>query len=547
MKQFFYALTLSAAFVLLTACPKVEPEPTPEPRPEVNASLGQTSLVTSESMLTDGAHKLLVEQSDGSYAFVFKENAFSVSYSFIQNYDPSHPFKRYVNSPIDYDFNLGNKPAAPADAGDVIDLTKIMPAVVNLGSRSKGTSIYLSGLPEELIALEGVTLSEDSRFEVTLKLTDPFFTDGVVTPEFKVNMRKFFNSPEAIDGILSFDAPLTRQNGYKATKVFHINDVPFNPANFSAKNHNLKLEASIGLSGKVYYKDIKTTKSRLAAAPSDMLLNVSVVLRNVSIKAIKGRVEGVDKKTASKTMKIQSDLAAMALDPAASTIKVDIATNLSIPAETTLDLTSRKGGKAIGSAAGINVPLEVMPFDSSAAFSMMLNETSDLSKVLSSMPDDFVFKATVCPPSEDCYWFCIDQKSSVSFKPTVTMPYKPGKDFIYEKVDTISVPSGVGAALTDRSAELKGEMANSMPLDVELIVTLVDGSGNAVTQPVSQTFPAGSTTQVSQTIKAPGEAAASIAKAVVATRVHGTEQSRALTRNDKLQATLNIHIPGDQR
>lgn len=547
MKQFFYALTLSAAFVLLTACPKVEPEPTPEPRPEVNASLGQTSLVTSESMLTDGARKLMVEQSDGSYAFVFKENAFSVSYSFVQNYDSSHPFKRYVNSPIDYDFNLGNKPTAPADAGDVIDLTKIMPAVVNLGSRSKGTSIYLSGLPEELTALEGVTLSEDSRFEVTLSLTDPFFTDGVATPEFKVDMRRFFNSPEATNGILSFDAPLTRQNGYRATKVFHISDVPFNPANFSAKNHNLKLEASIGLSGKVYYKDIKTTKSRLAAAPSDMLLNVSVVLRNVSIKAIKGRVEGVDKKTASKTMKIQSDLAAMALDPAASTIKVDIATNLSIPAETTLDLTSRKGGKAIGSAAGINVPLEVMPFDSSAAFSMMLNETSDLSKVLSSMPDDFVFKATVCPPSEDCYWFCIDQKSSVSFKPTVTMPYKPGKDFIYEKVDTISVPSGVGAALTDRSAELKGEMVNSMPLDVELIVTLVDGSGNAVTQPVSQTFPAGSTTQVNQTIKAPGEAAASIAKAVVATRVHGTEQSRALTRNDKLQATLNIHIPGDQR
>ena len=69
--------------MLLTACPQVEPEPTPtpEPRPEVNASLGQTSLVTAESMLTEGARKLMVEQADGSYAFVFKENAFSVSYS----------------------------------------------------------------------------------------------------------------------------------------------------------------------------------------------------------------------------------------------------------------------------------------------------------------------------------------------------------------------------------------------------------------------------------------------------------------------------------
>jgi hypothetical protein len=360
-------------------------------------------------------------------------------------------------------------------------------------------------------------------------------------------MRRFFNSPEAKDGFLNFDAPLTRQNGYKATKIFHISDVPFNPANFSAKNHNLKLEARIGLSGKVYYKDIKTTKTRLASAPSDMLLNVSVVLRNVSIKAIKGRVSGIDKKTASKTMKIQSDLAALALDPATSTVKVDIVTSLSIPTETTLDLTSRKGGSAIGSVTGINVPLEVMPLDSSAAFSMMLNETSDLSKVLSAMPNDFVFKATVCPPAEECYWFRIGQQNSISFQPTVTMPYKPGKDFIYEKVDSIAVPSGVGAALTDRSAELQGEMVNSMPLDVELIVTLVDGSGNAITQPVSQTFSAGSTTQINQTIKAPGEAAASIAKAIVVTRVHGTGQSRSLTRNDKLQATLNIHIPGDNQ
>ena len=546
MKKILYTLSLCAAFVMMTACPKVEPEPTPEPRPEVNASLGQTSLVTSEGMLSDGARKLMVEQADGSYAFVFKESPFSVSYDFIKDYDPTHPFKRYVNSPIDYDFNLGNKPAQPADAGDVIDLTKIMPAVVNLGSRSKGTSLYLSGLPEDLIALEAVNLSEDSRFEVTLKLTDPFFTEGTATPEFKVDMRRFFNSPEAQDGFLDFDAPLTPQNGYKATKVFHISDVPFNPANFSAKNHNLKLEASIGLSGKVYYKDIKTTKARLAAAPSAMLLNVSVVLRNVSINDIKGRVSGVDKKTASQTLKIQSDLAAMELDPATSTVKIDITTSLTLPTETTLDLTSHKGSNTIGSVTGINVPLEVMPSDSSANFSMMLNETSDLSKVLSAMPDDFVFQATVCPPTEENYWFSLGQQTSVSFQPTVTIPYKPGKGFLYEKVDDFTVPSAVGLALKDRSAELRGELVNTMPLDVELIVTLVDGSGNAITQPVSQTFPAGSTTPVSQTIKAPGEAAASIAKAVVTTRVHGTSQSRSLTPNDKFQATLNIHIPGDK-
>ena len=540
MKSFLHALAFSAAFLVLTACPHIEPEPepTPEPKPDVTVSLGETSLITGETMVSSAVRKLMAQQADGSYEFVCKDNALSLSFNFMKDYDAAHPFDRYVDHPIDYDFNLGKKPTAPADAQSVIDLTKIMPAVVNLGNRSKGMNIYLSGLPEELTALEAINLTESSRFEVVLSLTDPFFTEGTVVPEFSVDMRRFFNAVEAENGILHFDAPLTRANGYKASMTFHLDGVPMKSSNFNPKQHNLKLEAAVGLSGKVTYKDIKTTKDRLAAAPSDMLLNVAVVLRGIKIESVVGRTSNFSK-SASRTMKFNSGLAAMALDVTDATVQMDVANTIALSVPASLDVSSRKGGKAIGSVTGISFPLE-----ETGKTSVMLTEDYDLSGLLTRMPDDFVFKASVTEP-EGNYLIPVGQEGSVSMTPTVTIPFKPAQDFLYEAIDTIAVPANVGVGLKEKAVELLGEMVNTLPLDVEMTVKMIDDSGAAHTQEVTQSFPAGSTTQINQTIKATANPE-SITKLVVIRRAKGTAQSRLINASDKLQATLSIKIPGDK-
>jgi len=545
MKTFFHAAAFCAAFLVLTACPHIEPDPpTPEPKPDVTVSLGETSLITGETMVPAAVRKLMAQQADGSYEFVCKDNAFSLSFSFMKDYDAGHPFDRYVDHPIDYNFNLGKKPSAPAEAQDVIDLTKIMPAVVNLGSRSKSQNIYLSGLPEELIALEAITLTESSRFEVIFSLESPFFTDGTVVPEFSVDMRRFFNAVEAENGILHFDAPLTRANGYKASMVFHLNGVPMKSSNFNPSQHNLKLEAAVGLSGKVTYKDIKTTKARLDAAPSDILLNVAVVLRDVKIESVTGRVTNFNK-SASKTQKFNSGLSSMALDVTDAKVQLDVANSILPPVPVLLNVASRKGGKSIGSVNGIELPLEAVEAGKTAKTSLLLTEDYDLSGLLTQMPDDFVFKASVTEPQGQNYVIPFGKQGSVSMTPTVTIPFKPASDFVYEAVDSIAVPSNVGAGLKEKAVELHGEMVNTLPLDVEMTVKLVDDSGAAHTEEVTQSFPAGSTTQINQTIKATSNPE-SITKVVVIRRAKGTAQSRLINVADKLQATLNIKIPGDR-
>ena len=540
MKSFLHTFAFCAAFLLLTACPEVvpEPEPTPEPKPDVTVSLGQTSLITGESMVSEAARKQMVQRTDGSYDFVCKDNALSLSFSFMPDYDAAHPFDRYVDHPVDYDFNLGKKPTAPADAQNVIDLTKIMPSVVNLGSRSKGMNIYLSGLPEELTALEAINLTESSRFEVILQLTDPFFTEGTVVPEFSVDMRHFFNAVEAENGILHFDAPLTRANGYKASMIFHLDGVPMKSSKFNPNQHNLKLEASVGLSGKVTYKDIKTTKDRLSAAPSDMLLNAAVVLRDVKIGSVVGRMANFSK-SASRTMKFNSSIAALDLDVTDATVQMDVANSIALSLPAMLNMTSRKGGKSIGAVSDIPFPL-----DETGKTTVMLTEEYDLSALLTRMPDDIVFKASVTEP-EGNYLIPVGKKGSVSLTPTVTIPFKPTQDFVYEAIDTIAAPSNVGLGLKEKSVVLFGEMVNTLPLDVEMTVKMVDDNGTAHTQEVTQSFPAGSTTQINQTVKATSSPE-TITKVVVIRRAKGTAQSRLINASDKLQATLNIKIPGDK-
>jgi len=547
MKKILYTISLCAAFVLLTACPKVEPEPTPEPvpTPDVNVSLGQISLITGEKMIPESARNLVVQQMDGSYAFVCKNSPYTLNYVFMKDYDPAHPFNRYVNFPIAYDFKLGSKPAVPANAPDVIDLTSLIPSVINLGNRSKGETIYLSGLPEGILSIEEIHLTEDSYVELKLSITDPFFTEGSVIPEFSVNMGKFIDSPEAVNGVISFDAELTPKNGYKVTKVFHLNSVPLDPENYNAAQKKLKLNAVVGLSGKVKCKNLKTTKSRLSAAGNEILLNASVVLRQVKIESITGRFEG-SAQSVTKTVGVNATVAAMELDAAASAVQLDVESDITAPSQNLVAVSTRKSRKAIGTVADIPLPLDPATQSGIVKASFMLNEIADLSSLFTKMPDEFVFSTAVSTLNDQSCTIKIGQENHVSLTPTITIPFKPAKSFLLEKTDTIAVQSNVGTALKSKALELNGELVNTLPLDVEIIVTLIDNSGNVLSQAVSQSFPAGTTSQIKQTIRAVGSTPENISKAVIVSRLHGIDNGRVIKPDDKLQATMNIKIPGDK-
>ena len=545
MKSLFYFLAFAAAFVLLTACPKpeTETEPIPVPRPDETVSLGQTAAITGESLVAEDLRPLLVQQGDG-LAFRCTDAPFTLGFDILKDFDAERPFKRYLNYRIGYDFYLTPNPAVPADAGETVDLATLLPANIDLGYRSKGMSIYLAALPDEVIALEDILLTESSHFDVTLSVTNPYFTEGAVIPEFSVDMRAFFNSPEAVDGILHFDAPLTPENGYTATKVFHLDGVPFDPDNFDPVRHTLKLDARVGLSGTVTMEGLKTTKDRLAAAPADLLLNVTVVLLDVKCKGVTGRF-AYQTKSVTGSLKLPANLSALDLDASGSAVQLDMTSNLSVPAQALVDLTSRKGRRAIAELPGLRMPLAVAAPGSTTSSVFQLQEAGDLSPLFARVPDEFVFLTSAATMEDQSCTVYMEQDNQVTLTPTVVMPFVPAATFDLSLSDTLSVPAKVGAALKAQPLGLQGEVVNTLPLDVDMTLTLMDDTGRALSRPMTQTFAAESTTAIRQEIVAATAATDNLSKAVVVYRIRNPKSSRPIRASDKLQATLNIIIPGE--
>lgn len=545
MKALFHTLTLLAACTLLTACPKPEPEPIPVPKPDETVSLGQTALISGESLLAEGLAPCLQQQTDGSLAFRCTGAPFSLTFDILKDYDGAKPFARYCNTTIGYDFNLGSKPAVPAEAPETIDLSSILPSVVDLGYRSKGMTIYLSGLPEEVIALEDIHLSESSHFDVTLSVTSPFFTEGAIIPEFSVDMRAFFNSPDAQDGILSFDAPLTAENGYRAQKIFRLDGVPFNPDNFDAERHNLKLDARVGLSGLVRFEGLKTTKTRLAEAPDNLLINVTVVLRDVNCDAVTGRFS-YQTKAVTGTLNLPAGLAALDLDPIGTAVQLDMTSNLSGPAEARVDLTSRRSRRTIGTVPDLRMPLPIAAPGSTVTSVFRLQEAGDLSPLFARMPDEFLFSTSAAMLEDQACTVLLGQDRRVEMTPGTVIPFVPGSSFSMTLSDTLNVPSKIAAALKAQPLELQGEMVNTLPLDVDMTLTLIDDTGRAISRAVSQSFAAGSTTAIQQEIVPATTATDNLSKAVVVYQLHGVATPRVIKAGDKLQASLSILIPGEE-
>ena len=548
MKRFFRFFVLSAAAMLvLTACPKPEPDPGPDPdpkQPDVTVALGQTTQVTVDGLVDDALKALLQRDGDG-YAITCSGEPLSLQFNLFKDYDAAKPFKRYCNYPISYDFNLGSVPAVPNGASGNIDLMTLLPASISLGNRSKGTSLYFSGIPDEVVALDGVELTEDSRFEITLSIPNAFFTEGSITPEFKVDMRKFFGSPDAVDGYLQFDAALTRENGYKATKSFRLGDVAFDPENFSAKNHNIKVDAVIGLSGKVVLEGLKTTTARLSSAPSTMKMNATVVLLDLACKRFVGQFD-YKVKNVSKEVRLSSVPEYLALDPDKTSLTVDMESNLNLPYEAVASVNAKRSRRSYAQVSDVRFDIPVAEPDQTAKGSVNLAEVADVSGIMAQAPDQLDFSIGAASHTDAKGVVTLGETGTASFKPTLSFPLAFSESFDKTVTQTLSVQGSVGQALKSKQLELLGDVTNSLPVEVEMSFVLADASGRALSREVKQTIAAGATAQVSQTIASVTSATDGLSQAIVTWHFRGVKGGRPVKATDGLQANLNIKIPGDK-
>lgn len=546
-------LLLLAFSLVAVACPNVDPDkpkPTPAPTPAPTAdsttvSLSATRKITGSDIVGSELGQLLTVADDGAYALAFEGEPFPMNVDGLKNFDGGRPFRKYCNFPISYNFKLGQKPSLPTGAGSgQIDLSTVLPATVNLGSRAKGTALYVPALPEGMTSVESITLKESSRVQVTLSLVSTPFTGGTVTPSFSVDMRKFFESSDAEDGFLKFDAPLSKENGWSYTKNFRLTGAVFDPANYDASTRTLKIDARIGLSGKVAYENLTATRSSLSAAADEMLLNVTVVLYDVACESITGKFDYKSKDvTATLDMHALSAATAKTIDVSKASVRLEATNSMPLAAKAVSSLTARRNRRTLGKAEGLTTDVPAAAEGEVASASRTFAaEDGDIKALFAEAPDELVVTGYAQTDTSNTGTLRLDGGYVNTLRPSMYIPLAFNKNLSVEVRDTLAAPSQLKAALKKGAASLSGEVANTLPLAATMTVKLIADDGSVLSSEASMDVPAGASAPVALSLRnVAGDGIEKLSKAVVTFKLTGTDSSvRPLRQTDAIQAELKV-------
>lgn len=527
--------------------------------------LASTGQLTAADLLGDRFGEYLALEADGSYAIQYDAQPYAFVFDGLKDYDGTGPFRRYINYPINYGFSFFSKPAAPVfDENDEADLTGVLPGYLYLGKRSKSASLSVPRLPDELNSVESITLSDDSCFELTVSIPDCMFTEGAVIPDFTMDLSEWFESKDAVDGLLHFDTPLDPSNGYTATRSFNLHKVVFDPRNYDPQTHTLMLKAGMVFEGSCTLTGLKTNRSRYESAPATTQLLVSVIMRTVNCKAVEGTYNyKIDDIRTSVNVKEMMDHITEAFGDEKLTIELnnpeillDVATNITIPTRAKINLTARKNNIRYAEISNILVNFPYAAPGESIERRIRLASTPkheegvdevivDFTKLMSRIPDDIQVAVNASTRTDIPAEVRIGEVYSIDMQPRLRIPLAFGSSTRMTLCDTIALPQGLGDLLRDNNVIFTGQMSNTLPLNLDFSIFLTDSAGKALTEPVTQHIAADGTSPIEIPLKkTAGDDIDQATHAVLTFQVSGVRAARAIRADDFIQADLQLRMPG---
>ena len=532
---------------------------------ELVVPLVNTRQLTVKDLAGERLESYLELTEEGTYRLSYDSTPFRFDFDELRDYDTSGPFRRYVDVPINYAFNLFNKPSSLSfdEKGEAV-LDGLVPADVKLPNLSKTALISVPRLPEELVDVKSITLSEDSHFEVTISLPDCLFTEGTLTPDFNVDLSEFFESNDAVDGMLHFDTPLNESNGYSVTRDYNLHKVVFDPRDFDPSTHTLMLHATVRVNGKCHFSGLKTTRERYNEVPATTRLLVQVILRTVDCVAFVGSYDytvsnistSVDVKgmmDGFKDVFETSDFSLQLTDPE---ILLDVTTNVPIPTRAHVDLTAWEGRIHYAEIKDILIDFPYAEPGSNIRHGIRLAGEAkheegiddiivDFSKLISRIPDEIKVNASASTIPDRIAEVRFGNTYFIDMQPTLRIPFAFGPETHVSLRDTIAMPAELGNILKDNTVVLSGEITNTLPLDVDMDLVMINDAGIMVTEAVTQHIAANGSSNINIPLKNMVEdGIESLSKAVISFRVQGTDDTRPIKADDYLQATLRARVPG---
>jgi hypothetical protein len=530
---------------------------------DLTLPLARSGRVTAGDLLGERMGQYIHEEPNGDYIIQYVSDSITFTFDGLKDYDGSGPFRRYINYPISYGFPFFSKPDTPTfDKEGVADLTGMIPATIDLGDVSRTKAISVPRLPDELLALKSIRLSDDSCFEFTLTIPNCMFTEGTVLPDLNIDLSEFFESRDAEDGILKFNTPLDASNGYTVTKIFHLDKVVFNPDNYDPKTHTLMLQAGLRFSGSCTLSDLKTDRTHYAKAPATTVLRASVVLLKVDCEAVEGIYEyHVDKNTtldmSDLVEKVTSRLGeGFSLASAHPEVLLDANTNIPVPTWGKVDIQAKKNRARYAEIKNILVDFPYAAPGETATGRIRLSDTPqsdpdvedvfvDFTKLMSRIPDEIQVSVDASTYTDKSGELQLGESYRIGVTPQLRIPLALGTDMKLEIRDTIPLPETLGKLMKDNDPVLTGELVNSLPLDIDMTLIIVNDAGISLIEPATQHISAKSTVPINiPLVNLVEDGIVWLNRAILTFQVTGTQEAQVLNANDYMEADLRLRMPG---
>lgn len=369
-------------------------------------------------------------------------------------------------------------------------------------------NMQINDIPSEIVSLDSILLKDGANIDLEIAISN--MPNLGVNPLNANMVLKFPSMLKFAPGEVNANNELTINQAFvngKLTRKVNLKGLEFDG---SALNGALKIDDKVGFDVKVSVVDPTINSDELNG--EDITVNVKVTLAGLEFKSVYGKFN-VDFGDQMNIPNIALDLPEMlkgddvVLDIANPVISLATESNIGIPVDAELSFTKFKNGaplnddklifnfslpKASSPSEFIKTGYWVSPSDAGkpAGYTFIQKDVQNLFKPV---PDSL--KIDLKPTINTGYQHFIDLIANYKLKVKydIIIPFTFGKDFSVVVTETIdSIDLGLGDMnLSTGGLELIGKITNSIPLNLNLELVIMDENSNILSTPEAQTIQAG--------------------------------------------------------
>lgn len=461
--------------------------------------LGSTSQIKVEDILN------LLDPETADYFKVNSSGAYSVGISGDSNLSDNLDFMKNavdmeaisIEETLPFPFmNIGSQ---------IVGSVEIKEHTVPINSKFAFEGMEMGDLPEDLVSVGEIQLDQVYLY-MTLRIAEfaEFISSSDVSVDMKMSLPSIVRVEDErmVDGMLAIQGRLN-QKGEITLDPVKVTSLDL--AGIDIKSENPFEGMDVVLSGDILFKGGTANLGVLGSLTPSLQVDGTIMTAGTKDRIRFSKVTGkIDYQIYPMTIimdmselmsSLNSENLQTTLDVNRFGLRLDLESNFKIPVDAMISVTPYKGETA-GTPVAFKNPIKLScpEVSGESVFTRLwLSNTTegksedcmfvelDLVSVLKQMPDrvDFTITAWTDPEEDSELVPSVQYVLKADYE--AQLPIEFGKDFSMEFTQSIGdLPAELGAIFEAGSLALGGKITNSLPLQLEMSLSLLDSNGELI-------------------------------------------------------------------